>query len=188
MTKIHRGPCSFLSTFTYIFNSQNGIIQRGRMYNYSHFLTWKPRLRKPIYLAQGHPSSEDHSPDFLLLIPHFSAVSCCQIEHHMPFSKGTAHADWQSSASMRICGDRASSSNLLYPVRSPSPPDYEVYNFSVCTMKERPYEFKSLPKNLQKKGRRGKGENCYWDGFLFVLKIYIYFTECKFCMRFRGRI
>ena len=97
----------------------------------------------------------------------------------MPFSKGTAHADWQSSASMRICGDCANSSNLLYPVRSPGPPDYGVYNFSVCTMKEALW-IQIATKNLPKKGRRGKGENCYWFRFLFVLKkkkyihIYIY--------------
>lgn len=93
----------------------------------------------------------------------------------MPFSKGTAHADWQSSASMRICGDCASSSNLLYPVRSPSPPDYEVYNFSVCIMKERPYEFKSLTKNLQKKkGEEGKGKIAIGMAFYLSWKnIYI---------------
>ena len=94
----------------------------------------------------------------------------------MPFSKGTAHADWQSSASMRICGDCASSSNLLYPVRSPSPPDYEVYNFSVCTMNERPYEFKSLPKKSTKKGEEGERGKLLM-GWLFICpekKKYIY--------------
>ena len=77
---------------------------------------------------------------------------------------------------MRICGDCANSSNLLYPVRSPGPPDYGVYNFSVCTMKERPYEFKSLQKIYQKRGEGGKGKIAI--GFAFYLSwkknIYIY--------------
>lgn len=102
MTTIHRGLPSFLTTLPYTFNYQSSLVQKQRMYYCSHFMTGKSRSENLNSLPKATQVVRTYSRS--LLIPYFPTRLCCRVEHHMPFRKRTIHADWQSSASMRICG------------------------------------------------------------------------------------
>lgn len=114
MTKIHKVLPSFLSTLTYTFNSQNSLVQRERMYYYSRFMTESLDSENLNGLPKVIQTVGTTVQISCLLTPYFSTTLYCQVERHMPFRKGTVHAVWQSSASMRICGDSASSSSEVW--------------------------------------------------------------------------
>lgn len=105
-------------------------------------------------------------------------MSCCHIEHHMPFRKETVHADWWSSASMWTVAApwvwfAHSDHSALLIVR--------VTISQSAQWKRGPKNSNHSIKSTPKKRRRRREDNCLQDGFYLSWKKYI-FTQYKFCI------
>lgn len=118
-----------------------------------------------------------------LLIPHFSTMWCCQVEHHMPFRRDCPCRLAKLSFHVGLWG-------LCQLLKSGFPtlsdlPALPITRFTISQSAQ----WKSSPKNLNHSMKSilkiiiiRKGDNCHWDVFFFNLSCKNFSTEYKLCM------